>query len=159
MKSVGFTQLVARQKARRLALDVYAFTRTLPAEERCVLLPQMRRAAVSIPGNIAEGFGRRRPLDTSRFYTIAFASNEELKSYLLLTCDLGHLPASGPLVERCIEVSRLVRGLEESSLRSAAPEAWRPPSCRLPPLLLPWAAPGSARISRPRSAPLLPASS
>ena len=54
-----FQQLVAWQEPHRLVLEVYRATKGFPADERFVLVPQMRRAAVSIPANIAEGFNRR----------------------------------------------------------------------------------------------------
>ena len=86
----SFEQLAVWQEAHKLVLDVYALTRQLPSDERFGLSSQMRRAAVSVPANIAEGFRRRGINDKCHFYTIAHSSLDELTYYFILCRDLGH---------------------------------------------------------------------
>jgi four helix bundle protein len=88
-----FSDLRVWQKAHELTLDVYAVTRLFPNEERYGLTSQLRRAASSIPANIAEGCGRRGPRDFSRFLQIAAGSACELEYHLLLARDLSLLDA------------------------------------------------------------------
>ena len=91
MGSKSFTQLKVWELAHQVTLEVYRVTAAFPADERFCLVTQMRRAAISVPANIAEGFGRRGPQDKARFYTIGQASAEELKYFLILARDLGYL--------------------------------------------------------------------
>jgi four helix bundle protein len=76
------------QKAHQFALLVYRLTASFPRHETFGLTSQMRRAAVSIPANIAEGFKRRGKADKARFLNIAQSSLEECRYYLILTEDL-----------------------------------------------------------------------
>jgi four helix bundle protein len=77
-----------------MTLDVYQATRGLPKEELFGLTSQIRRAASSIPSNIAEGCGRNGDVELARFLTIAMGSANELDYQLLLARDLGYLPSS-----------------------------------------------------------------
>ncbi|HEX7896576.1 MAG TPA: four helix bundle protein [Planctomycetota bacterium] len=90
MKTTSFTQLNVWQTAHRVAVAIYKLTRGYPADERYGLSSQMRRAAVSVPAIIAEGFARRTPKDKGRFYLIARSSAEELKYFLILSRDLAY---------------------------------------------------------------------
>ena len=108
-----FTQLDVWKKAHQVTLSVHRITETLPARERFHLASQMWRAAVSVPANIAEGYGRRRPPDKARFYTIAEGSAEELKYYLILARDLGYLKDFETLWTALQDVSRMLRRLVE----------------------------------------------
>lgn len=81
-KAIHFQQLEVWQEAHRLVLMVYRVTKEYPGEERFGLVSQMRRAAVSIPANIAEGFKQRGLAEKIRFYNIAEGSLEELKYFL-----------------------------------------------------------------------------
>ena len=72
-------------------LALYRLTNGLPADERFGLPSQMRRAAVSVPANIAEGFKRRAIQDQPRFHNVAEGSLEEVKYYLILAQDPGYL--------------------------------------------------------------------
>jgi len=65
-----------------VASTVFDLTAGFPAEQHSVLVPQMRRAALSIPANIVEGFARRPPRDKARFYTFAEGSADELRYFL-----------------------------------------------------------------------------
>ena len=85
-----FNQLEVWKTAHQAVLETYRITKAFPIDERLGLVQQMRRAAVSIPANIAEGFGRRQPKDKIRFYNISQASIEELRYYLILAKDLGY---------------------------------------------------------------------
>lgn len=86
-----FEDLKVWQKAHQLVLEIYKITKTFPQEERFVLVSQVKRAAVSIPANIAEGFKKRGKKDKSNFYNIAQGSLEELRYYLILSKDLGYI--------------------------------------------------------------------
>lgn len=76
-------------RAHRLTLDVYRATRQLPKEELYGLTSQLRRAASSVPANIAEGCGRNSDAELGRFLVIALGSATELDYHLLLARDLG----------------------------------------------------------------------
>ena len=85
-----FQDLLVWRKAHQLVLAVYSFTKTFPKEETYGLALQMRRAAVSVPANIAEGFRRRGKADKARYMNMAEASLEESRYYLILAQDLGY---------------------------------------------------------------------
>ena len=86
----SFTDLEIWQKAHTFVLNVYRLTAKLPADERFGLCSQFRRAAVSIPANIAEGFRKFTPADKARFLNIAEGSLEECRYYCILIGDLGY---------------------------------------------------------------------
>lgn|SRR3989338_2293368 len=86
-----FRDIIAWQKAHQMVLSVYKLSRKFPKEELFVLVSQIRRAAISVPANIVEGFRRRSLKDSLNFYRIADASLEELKYHLLLSHDLGYI--------------------------------------------------------------------
>ena len=119
MGSTSFTQLDVWKKAHQAALGVYHLTRELPDEERFGLTSQMRKAAVSIPANIAEGFGRRKPHDKARFYNISEGSTEEMKYFLILAKDLGYCGEKAELGLLFEDVSRMLRRLVERTLRDS----------------------------------------
>jgi len=85
-----FYDLEAWRYAHKLVLDVYKSSRDLPDDERYGLMQQIRRAAVSVPANLAEGFRRRTSRDKLHFYNISESSLEELRYYLILCRDLGY---------------------------------------------------------------------
>jgi four helix bundle protein len=86
----SFQDLQVWQKAHQLVLDVYRMSKGFPSHEIYGLTAQLRRAAVSIPANIAEGFRKRGKADKARFLNIAQGSLEEVRYYLLLSKDLGY---------------------------------------------------------------------
>ena len=90
----GFEDLEVWQLARRLALLAYELTASFPNEERYGLTSQIRRAAVSVPGNIAEAFGRYHYRDKAQFLLNARGSLYELKSHLMIATDLGLVAGS-----------------------------------------------------------------
>ena len=86
-----FENVVAWQKARVFIRHVYELTRIFPDDEKFGLTSQFRRAAVSIGGNIAEGYKRIGKDDKLRFYNYAQASLEECRCYIYLSCDLNYI--------------------------------------------------------------------
>lgn len=91
MEIKSYKDLTVWQKAYKLSLIVYRLTKTFPKAELYALVSQMRRAAVSVPSNIAEGYCRQRKLEYIQFLLIAFASGAELETQLLISKDLGYL--------------------------------------------------------------------
>jgi len=85
----SYKDLIVWQKAFKLALNVYEVTKKFPKEEVYGLTSQMRRCAISIPSNIAEGYARHRRLEYIQFLQIAFASGAELETQLLIAKELG----------------------------------------------------------------------
>jgi len=115
----GFSDLVVWQKAHAFVLAVYRLTAAFPKAETYGLTAQMRRAAVSIPANIAEGFGKRSRADKARHLNIAEASVEESRYYLILARDLGYGP-SADLMQLLEEVSRLLNSYARALLASGS---------------------------------------
>jgi len=115
----SFEDLVVWQKAHQFALAVYRFTRDFPADERFGLTSQIRRAAVSVPANIAEGFPKRSATDKLRFFNIAQGSLEEAHYYLILAKDLGFGDTSTLLV-MYDEIGRLLNGYISAVLASSS---------------------------------------
>lgn len=114
----SFEDLIVWQKAHQLTLSVYALTKRFPKEEIFGLSAQMRRAAVSIPSNIAEGFQRTGTKDKLKFFNIAQGSLEELRYQLILTRDLEYGDTSTALM-LAVEVARLLSAYMRSILSSS----------------------------------------
>ena len=79
-----YKDLVVWQKSISLVEEIYKATALLPVEEKFVLLPQMRRSAISIPSNIAEGYARKSRKENAQFINIAFASGIEMETQILI---------------------------------------------------------------------------
>lgn len=109
--------LAAWKLAMTLVKNVYQATRTFPQEEIYGLTAQMRRAAVSIPSNLAEGAARTGRKEFAQFLSIAKGSLSELETQLLISAELGYLDATHALFELVEEVSRVLSGLHKSILR------------------------------------------
>ncbi len=90
-KIQSFTDLVAWQKGHELVLAVYRITKNFPKEEKYGLIDQMRRAAISITSNIAEGFGRQSYKEKIHFYYLAQGSLTEIKNQILIAKDVNYL--------------------------------------------------------------------
>lgn len=103
----SFKELAVWQKSHALVLQVYKSTQRLPNEELFGLTSQMRRAAVSVPANIAEGFKRRGKPDKARHMNIAQSSLEELRCYFILCGDLSYIPQDAAS-EQIEEVARML---------------------------------------------------
>ena len=121
--ATSFTDLLVWQKAHALVLAIYALTNALPKHELFGLTFQMRRAAFSVPANIAESF-RRRGRDKVRFLNIAASSLGELQYYLILAGDLGYA-AKGILKGEADEVSRMLSAYERTILLSVRTQTLR----------------------------------
>ena len=87
----SYKDLIVWQKSFDLSLLVYRITKTFPKEEIYGLTSQMRRCAISIPSNIAEGYCRQRKLEYIQFLQISFASGAELETQLLIERELKYL--------------------------------------------------------------------
>jgi four helix bundle protein len=107
--------LLVWRKAHEFVLAIYAFTADFPRQETYGLVTQMRRAAVSIPANIAEGFRRRGRVDKARFMNLAEGSLEECRYYLILARDLGYGDTT-KLASDIEEVSRMLSAYARSIL-------------------------------------------
>ena len=114
-----FQDLLVWQKAHQLVLATYALTAAFPKQETYGLSLQMRRAAVSIPANIAEGFRRRGKADKARFMNMAEGSVEECRYYLILAKDLGYGDTER-IAASLEEVSRLLSAYAAAILASAS---------------------------------------
>lgn len=114
-----FRDLVAWQKAHQFVLAVYRFTESFPDREKYGLAHQMRRAAISIPANMAEGFGKRSKAEKARFLSIAEGSLEECRYYLILAEDLGY-GKTDALTTTLEEVSRLLNAYARAILASGS---------------------------------------
>ncbi len=112
-----FRDLVVWQKAHQFVLDVYRYSAEFPRSEVYGLSSQLRRAAVSIPANISEGFRRRGKADKARFMNIAQGSLEECRYYLILGQDLKY-GDSGELMRQVEEVSRMLFVYSKAILNS-----------------------------------------
>lgn len=110
MKMQSYRELIAYQKAYQLTLDIYKATRKYPKEELFGIVSQMRRSAVSIPCNIAEGYCRNHRKEYIQFLNVAFGSCGELETLLSLSKDLGYLALSdfNLFDEQLKDVSRLL---------------------------------------------------
>jgi four helix bundle protein len=115
-RSESFKDLIAWQKAMTLVKAVYLLTAGWPAEERFGLTSQVRRAAVSIPSNIAEGFGRTGSREFRRGLSLAHGSLCELETQILVAADLEFSRSSetAAVVAQAAEVGRIIRGLLRS---------------------------------------------
>ena len=112
----NYRDLKAWQKSYRLCLDLYRITKEFPKEERYGLTAQIRRAAVSIPSNIAEGYGRKTTADYLRSLYIAYGSVCELETQVLLSGDLNYVNKENlkALKDDTEEVERILKALIKS---------------------------------------------
>jgi four helix bundle protein len=115
----SFRDLLVWRKAHEFVLAVYSFTSGFPRQEVYGLSQQMRRAAVSIPANIAEGFRRRGKADKVRFLNMAEGSLEECRYYLILAKDLGY-GDTAPLAALIEEVSKMLNAYSTAILASGS---------------------------------------
>lgn len=112
-----FTDLYTWQEGHKLVLMVYKITEKFPDKEKYSLVDQMRRAAVSLTSNIAEGFSRRSSKDKNRFYDIAQASLLELQNQFIISRDVGYCSNEDFKItdDQSVVVSKLLSGLLKSS--------------------------------------------
>ncbi len=112
-----FQDLIVWQKAHALVLSVYRLTESFPPHELYGLTSQLRRSAVSIPANIAEGFRKRTRPDKARYLNIAQGSLEETRYYLILSRDLKY-GRTHQLFDQIEEVGKLLNAYLSSILAS-----------------------------------------
>jgi len=112
-----FRDLVVWRKAHKFVLGSYRFTAVFPKQETYGLCSQLRRSAVSVAANIAEGFRKRGRADKVRYMNIAEGSIEECRYYLILAEDLGY-GETKDLMEMLEEVSRLLNAYSKAILSS-----------------------------------------
>ena len=110
----GHYKLEAWKLSMELVQNVYKLTQTFPKEEIFGLTSQMRRAAVSIPSNIAEGAARTGEREFAQFLNIARGSLSELETQLLIATGLGYINRSNPIYELVSLVSKLITGLHKT---------------------------------------------
>jgi len=112
----NYKELKVWQKSYQLCLKIYKVTARFPKEERFGLTSQIRRAVVSVPSNIAEGYGRKTTADYIRSLYIAYGSNCELETQIQLSGDLGYI--GGSLLEgikdEIQEIERMLKALIKS---------------------------------------------
>ena len=118
---MDFKKLEVWQIAHQLTLEVYRVTRSFPSEERFGLRNQLRRAASSVPSNIAEGCGRDTQADLRRLMGIAAGSATEMEYQLLLTRDLGYI--SPETHQRLDSETNRVKKMLNSYMRRIAGDA------------------------------------
>jgi four helix bundle protein len=120
----NYKELQVWQKGYQLCLQIYKITKKFPKEEQYGLISQIRRAAVSVPSNIAEGYGRKTTPDYLRSLYIAYGSNCELETQIMLSRDLNYIFSndSEKLLNEIREVERtlkaLIKSLENKCLTS-----------------------------------------
>ncbi len=112
----NYKELKVWQRAYKLCLEIYRITKGFPKDERYGLTSQIRRAAVSVPSNIAEGYGRKTTPEYIRFLYIAYGSNCELETQTLLSGDLGYIETGRLeiLLGSIEEVERMLKALIKS---------------------------------------------
>jgi four helix bundle protein len=117
----SYKDLIAWQKAMQFVAAIYRATQVFPKEERYGITNQLRRAAVSVPSNIAEGQARFSHKEFKHFLSQARGSLVEIETQLLISENLGYLPSksTGALLEAAAELGRILNGLI-ASIKTAA---------------------------------------
>ena len=112
----NYKDLKVWQKSYQFCLIIYKITKEFPNDERYSLTSQIRRAAVSVPSNIAEGYGRKSTPDYVRFLYIAYGSTCELETQILLAGDLGYIKPEqlNKLQKDIAEGERMLKALIKS---------------------------------------------
>jgi four helix bundle protein len=108
-----FTELKVWQRSHDLVLQIYRLTKSFPLEERYGLTSQLRRAALSVPTNRAEGSKRQSSAEYSRFLNVAEGSLAETEYLLMVSRDLGYLtePVCKPALAESAEIAKMLHGL------------------------------------------------
>jgi len=115
-KIKSFTDLIVWQKAHEMVLLIYKITEKFPHKEIYALISQIRRAAVSITSNIAEGFSRKSLKEKGQFYYMALGSNTELQNQFIIAKDLGYITKDefDKVINGLIQINKLINGLIKS---------------------------------------------
>ena len=117
----SFEDLIVWEKAHQYVLSIYRLTNHFPKHEIFALTAQIRRASMSIPANIAEGFKKRGKADKLRFLNIAQGSLEECQYYLILARDLKYAGDIESVRASLNEVSKLLEGYMKAINRATGP--------------------------------------
>jgi len=120
-KASSYKDLQVWRKGMALVKEVYRITRAFPTVERFGLISQMRRAAVSVPSNIAEGQARRSTSEFIQFISQAEGSVAELDTQLILSEELGYCPVgeAAPAMELISELKKMLNALRRTLAKSA----------------------------------------
>ncbi|MFA6533705.1 MAG: four helix bundle protein [Patescibacteria group bacterium] len=115
-KIQSFVDLLAWREAHKLTLTIYRATKNFPSDENFGLTNQMRRAAVSVASNLAEGFSRQSKKEKKQFYSIGKSSLTELQNQLIIARDLNYLnnPDFQKIFKISVQCSKLTSGLIKS---------------------------------------------
>lgn len=118
MSSQTFRDVKAWQVAYQLTIEVYELTKKFPASEQYGLTSQLKRAVVSVPSNIAEGFGRRSLKEKDQFYSIAHGSLTEVENQCLIAAGVGYLNMRDleQIEERIVEAHKILYGLRKANV-------------------------------------------
>ncbi len=120
-EELGFRQLEVWQEGKSLVVDIYRLSEALPKSEDFGLKSQLRRAAVSIPCNIAEGYGRKTPANYAQFLRIAKGSPNEIETLLELCSELGYLEQPTLLLARIAKLgsklTNLINSISATTIR------------------------------------------
>jgi four helix bundle protein len=124
----SYQNLIAWKRARHLVRLIYQVTDTFPRHERYILSAQMRRAALSVPSNLAEGHGRLSNGEWQQFLGQARGSLMELESDVIVTFDLGYASREelAPLMKRIRECLQLINGLLRASAKGFEAKKYKP---------------------------------
>ena len=111
----NYRELIVWQKAMDLAEEVYRIVKAFPKEEQFALSDQLRRAAISVPSNIAEGYGRKAAKEYSRFLNIARGSKNEVETQLILCVRLGYATKQNIelAMSLCDEIGKMLNSLSK----------------------------------------------
>ena len=109
----SYKELIVWQKAIKLVKEIFILTDKFPKSELYGLISQMRRAAVAIPSNIAEGYGRKSSKEYSQFYSIAYGSVLELETQIIISKELVFTPLEnfGKVDSLLEEVARMLNSM------------------------------------------------
>ena len=112
----NYKELKVWEKGRALVKEIYLATQDFPTEEKFGLKSQLRRCAVSIPANIAEGSGRSSNKDFTNFLNIALSSAYELETEIILSFDLNYISKEhqDELIEKTQEIQKMIIGFQRT---------------------------------------------
>ena len=122
MAKTSYKELIIWQRAMEIVVEVYHLTKRLPKEEQYMLVNQLRRAAVSIPSNIAEGYTRHTTKDYIHFLNLSLGSNSEVETQLEICRRLEYLDNTDKADRLCDEVGKMLNTIiQKPSLHKQPP--------------------------------------
>ena len=127
----SYKDLEVWQRSMKLVTSIYGITKLFPKEELYALTNQVRRSAISIPSNIAEGRSKKSTRDFMRFISIAYGSTAELETQLMIGNNLGYITFQklDPILKELNQIARMLNGLS-SGLEKKLKPASQIPECR-----------------------------